>query len=128
MKTLNAFFLCLLCQGALQAQISQEKIQQELAGKDWKIIRYETFGVEEEPRDEQKNDLFRINSNMTFKVVENGTEYTGSWTLNECYITCKSKNGSWQKTYKVISIEPKTASLEYKDPDLTRTLYRMALE
>ncbi len=125
MKTIVSLLLVLCCY-TLKAQITTAQIKNDLAGKEWKIFKYETFGLEEEPKTEQLKDKLLLNKDMTFFIVESGKEYLGNWTANgEGKITCKSKMGEWSKMYKVISITEKTATIEYQGPDLTRTLYRL---
>lgn len=125
MKTIVSLLLVLCC-STLKAQITAAQIKNDLAGKEWKIVKYETFGVEEEPKAEQLNDKLLLNKDMSFFVVENGKEYLGSWTSTaEGKINCKSKTGEWSRIYKVLSITEKTATIEYQGPDLTRTLYRL---
>jgi hypothetical protein len=125
MKTIVSLLLVLCCY-TLKAQITTAQIKTDLAGKEWKIVKYETFGVEEEPRAEQLNDKLLLNKDMTFFIIENGKEYLGNWTVSsDGKVTCKSKMGEWSRMYKVISIAGKTATIEYQGPDLTRTLYRL---
>ncbi|MDB5272927.1 MAG: hypothetical protein JWO58_1294 [Chitinophagaceae bacterium] len=128
MKTILFFLLALSC-FSLKAQITSTQIKNELAGKEWKIAKYETFGVEAEPKPEQVNDKMTLNKDMTFFIVEDGKEYFGNWSIqSEAYINCKSKTGEWSRQYKVISIAEKNATIEYQDSDLTRILYRLELK
>ncbi|MDB5257381.1 MAG: hypothetical protein JWM14_2076 [Chitinophagaceae bacterium] len=128
MKTIVSLLLVLCCY-TLKAQITTGQIKNDLAGKEWKIVKYETFGVEEEPKVEQLNDKLVLNKDMTFFIIENGKEYLGNWTSTlEGKINCKSKTGEWSRTYKVITIAEKTATIEYQDADLTRTLYRLEVK
>ena len=122
-------FLLVLSCFSVKAQITATQIKNELAGKEWKIVKYETFGVEEEPKPKQVNDKMTLSKDMTFFIIEDGKEYLGNWFIqSEAYINCKTKTGEWSRQYKVISIAEKTATIEYKDPDLTRILYRLELK
>lgn len=128
MKTIVSLLL-VLSSYTLEAQITTTQIKSDLAGKEWKIIKYETFGVEEEPKAEQLNDKLVLNKDMTFFIVENSKEYLGNWALQpDGKVSCKSKTGEWSRTYKVISIADKIATIEYQGPDLTRTLYRLEMK
>jgi hypothetical protein len=110
----------------LNAQVTTAQIKNDLSGKEWKIVKYETFGVEEEPKEEQLKDKLLLNKDMTFFIVENGKEYLGNWSSTpDGRITCKAKTGEWSRIYKVITVSEKTATMEYQSPDLTRTLYRL---
>lgn len=125
MKTIVSLLLVLCCY-TLKAQITTTQIKNDLAGKEWKIIKYETFGVEEDPKAEQLNDKISLNKDLTFFIIENGKEYLGNWAVQpDGKVACKSKTGEWSRAYKVISIADKTATIEYQGPDLTRTLYRL---
>ena len=125
MKTILSLLLVLCCY-TLKAQITTAQIKTDLAGKEWKIVKYETFGVEEEPKAEQLNDKIILNKDLSFFIVENNKEHLGTWTAQaEGKVLCKSKTGEWSRTYKVITIAEKTATIEYQDADLTRTLYRL---
>ncbi|MDF2454273.1 MAG: hypothetical protein K0R51_266 [Cytophagaceae bacterium] len=124
MKTIVSLLLVFCCY-TLKAQITTAQIKNDLAGKEWKIVKYETFGVEEEPKPEQLNDKFILNKDMTFFIVENSKEYLGTWTAAAGKVSCTSKTGEWSRTYKVITLAEKTAAIEYQDQDLTRTLYRL---
>jgi hypothetical protein len=107
------------------AQITADQIKTGLAGKEWKITKYEVFGVADAPKPEQVNDVINLKSDMTFVIVENGIEYKGKWTIMNpvVYISCKSAAGNWAKIYKVLSIGEKESAIEYKDPDLIKTKY-----
>ncbi len=122
-----AFFLFLtVCAFNGKAQINADSIKNNLAGKEWKITQYETFSVVDAPKPEQVNDqLFFKADDMTFRIIENGKEYKGKWTIMNpaVYISCKSSSGNWAKVYKVISIDTRQAVIEYKDPDLIKTKY-----
>ncbi len=113
-----------------QAQITADQIKADLAGREWKIVNYEVFGVTDAPKAEQINDKIVLNSDMSFVVVENGKEYKGKWTIMNpvVYISCKSSSGTWSKVYKVISIGEKESVIEYKDPDLIKTKYYLQLK
>ncbi len=124
MKTIVSLLLVLCCY-TLKAQITTAQIKNDLAGKEWKIVKYETFGVEEEPKPEQLNDKIMLNKDLTFFIIENNKEHLGSWTTASGKVICKSKTGEWSRTYKVITFTEKTATIEYQDADLTRTLYRL---
>jgi len=125
MKTIVSLLLVLVSY-TLQAQITSAQIKSDLAGKEWKIIKYETFGVEEDPKVEQVNDKIVLNKDLSFFIIENGKEYMGNWSITaDGKVTCKSKSGEWSRAYKVISIADKIATIEYQGPDLTRTLYRL---
>lgn len=124
MKTIVSLLLVLCCY-TLKAQVTATQIKNGLSGKEWKIVKYETFGVEEEPKAEQLNDKLILNKDMTFFIVENGKEYLGTWTSTDGKINCKSKTGEWSRMYKIIALTEKTATVEYQGPDLTRTLYRL---
>ncbi|HSZ71791.1 MAG TPA: hypothetical protein VK750_03880 [Cytophagaceae bacterium] len=127
MKTLVYILLLFSC-SALKAQITSTQIKNDLAGKEWRIVKYETFGVEAEPKAEQLNDKVLLNKDMTFFIIEGGKEYHGTWSvLSEANILCKSQTGEWTRAYKVISIVEKAASIEYQDADLNRTLYRLEI-
>ncbi len=112
----------------VQAQLSQEQIKKDWMGKTWKIVQYETFGVSEDPSPEQLQDNIQVNQDMTFTIVENGKSLKGKWRLQSVYLTCTAEGSTWSKTYKIISIENQKSILEYKDPDLTKTLYYLELE
>lgn len=112
----------------LFAQITTEQIKKDWIGKEWKIIKYETFGIEEEPTEEQMNDKILLNSDMTFIIVEKGVEYKGKWRIQSPYAFCKSESSTWERTYKIMSIEATSSTIEYKDPDLTKTLYYLVTE
>jgi hypothetical protein len=128
MKTIVSLLLVLCCY-TLKAQITTAQIKNDLAGKEWKIVKYETFGVEEEPKAEQLNDKLVLNKDMTFFIVENNKEYLGSWAIQpDGKVSCKSKMGEWSRIYKVIAVAEKTATIEYQSPDLTRTLYRLEVK
>jgi hypothetical protein len=128
MKTHFTLLLALCC-FSLKAQMTSTQVNNELAGKEWLIVKYETFGVEEEPKAEQVKDKVVFNKDKTFFIIENGKEYHGKWMVqSEINIVCKSQAGEWSRTYKVISIAEKTATIEYQDADLTRTLYRLELK
>lgn len=109
---------------SLQAQITADQIKTGLAGKEWKVTKYEIFGVKEAPKPDQVNDKIVLNADMTFVIIENGKEYKGKWTIMKPveYINCKS-TGTWNKTYKVISIGEKESVIQFKDPDLIKTNY-----
>jgi hypothetical protein len=125
MKTIVSLLLVLCCY-TLKAQSSATQIKNDLAGKEWKIVKYETFGVEEEPKAEQLNDKLVLNKDMTFFIIENSKEYLGNWSVQpDGKVSCKSKMGEWSRSYKVIAVAEKTATIEYQSPDLTRTLYRL---
>ena len=112
----------------VNAQITADSIKTKLAGKEWKITKYEVFGVLDAPKPEQLNDQISLKPDMTFTIVENGKEYKGKWTIMNpvVYISCKA--ATWSKVYKVISINEKTAVIEYKDPDLIKTKYYLELK
>lgn len=114
-------FLCF----AVNAQVTADQIKEELAGKEWKIVSYEVFGVNDAPKPEQVNDKILLKADMSFVIVENGKEYKGKWTIMNPsnYISCKAATGGWTKVYKVLSTGEKEASIEYKDPDLIKTKY-----
>jgi hypothetical protein len=122
-KILTPLFVLLSI--SLFAQISEDQIKTGLAGKEWKITKYEVFGVIDAPKAEQVKDKIVLKSDMSFIIVENGKEYKGKWSIMNpvMYINCKSSIGSWSKTYKVISVGPKESVIEYKDPDLIKTKY-----
>jgi hypothetical protein len=113
---------------SVYAQVSATQIKNELAGKEWKITKYETFGVVDQPTPAQLHDKIVLNTDMTFLIVENGIEYKGKWSiLNPAeYIQCKAPAQSWDKTYKIISIGEKASVLEYKDPVLIKTKYYLS--
>jgi hypothetical protein len=113
-----------------KAQITAEEIKTGLAGKEWKIVKYEVFGVADAPKPEQLNDKIFLKTDMSFVIVENGKEYKGKWNVMNpsVYILCKATTGAWTKTYKIISIGEKESVLEYKDPDLIKTKYYLELK
>jgi hypothetical protein len=115
---------------SVQAQITAEEIKTNLAGKEWKITKYEVFGVADAPKPEQINDKIFLKTDMSFVIMENGKEYKGKWNVMNpsVYILCKSATGSWSKTYKIISIGEKESVLEYKDPDLIKTKYYLEVK
>lgn len=119
-------FLCF----TVNAQITADQIKGELAGKEWKIVSYEVFGVNDAPKPEQVNDKIFLKADMSFVIVENGKEYKGKWTIMNpaSYISCKAATGSWTKVYKVLSIGEKQSVIEYKDPDLIKTKYYLELK
>ncbi len=134
MKNL-AFLFFIFTSFTLRAQISgdqitADEIKKGLTGKEWKIIKYELFGVDSAPLPEQVNDIISLKNDMTFVVVENGKEYKGKWTILNpvVYINCKESSGLWSKTYKVISIGEKESIIEYKDPDLIKTKYHLEVK
>ena len=110
---------------SVNAQITADQIKTGLAGKEWKITKYEVFGVADLPKPEQMKDVIYLKSDMTFLIIENGVEYKGKWTIMNpvVYISCKSSSGAWNKVYKVLSIGDKESAIEYKDPDLIKTKY-----
>jgi hypothetical protein len=112
----------------VKAQITADSIKTKLAGKEWKISKYEVFGVMDAPKPEQVNDLISLKPDMTFTIIENGKEYKGKWTIMNpvVYISCKA--ATWNKVYKVISINEKTAVIEYKDTDLIKTKYYLEVK
>jgi hypothetical protein len=110
------------------AQISADRIKLELANKEWKIVQYEVFEIPEEPSPEQINDKITLNTDMTFVIIENGISYKGKWTVQSPQIICKTEDKTWAKTYKVMAIDSKKATIEYKDPDLIKTLYYLETE
>ncbi len=108
-----------------QAQYTAEQIKTTLTGKNWSIVKYEMFGVSEEPKPEQVSDKIVLNTDMSFVVIENGKEYKGKWSIMNpsVYIICKATNTSWSKTYKIITIGETESVIQYKDPDLIKTNY-----
>jgi hypothetical protein len=112
----------------VQAQLSPDQIKTNWIGQTWKIIQYETFGITEEPSPEKINDKLLLRSDMSFLIIENSKSYTGKYTLQTPYFTCQSTDKTWSKTYKIISIEESKSTIEYKDPDLTKTLYYLVKE
>jgi hypothetical protein len=117
-----------LCYQIANAQISAERIKLELANKEWKIVQYEVFEIPEEPSPEQINDKITLNADMTFVIIENGMSYKGKWTVQSPQIICKTEDKTWAKTYKVMAIDSNKATIEYKDPDLIKTLYYLETE
>ncbi len=114
---------------SLYAQATAEQIKKEWVGKEWKIIQYETFGMAEDPSVEQAHDKLFLKPDMTFVIVENGKEYQGKWSVQANYIFCKTDSPiKWSKNYKIMSIEAHISTIEYKDPDLTKTLYYLVSE
>jgi len=127
-KLFTVFFLFIAFSS--KAQITAEQIKTGLAGKEWKITKYEVFGVAEALKPEQANDKIVLNADMTFTIVENGKEYKGKWSIMKPveYISCKSSTGTWNKTYKVISIGEKESVIQFKDPDLIKTNYFLVVK
>ena len=122
--SLLIFFISI---NSLKAQITAELIKKELTGKEWEIVQYETFGMAEDPSPKQLNDKIILNADMTFLIMENGTTYQGKWSVQSPYIFCKLEETNWTRTYKAMSIENQKSIIEYKDSDLTKTLYYLAL-
>jgi hypothetical protein len=116
------------CHQIASAQISADRIKLELTNKEWKIVQYEVFEIPEEPTAEQINDKIILNTDMTFVIVENGISYKGKWSTQSPHIFCKTEDKTWAKTYKVMAIEGNKATIEYKDPDLIKTLYYLETE
>ncbi|HWZ22283.1 MAG TPA: hypothetical protein VNW06_06485 [Cytophagaceae bacterium] len=115
---------------SLHAQITADQIKTGLTGKEWKISKYEVFGVAEAAKPEQSNDKILLNADMTFTIVDNGKTYKGKWSiLNPVeYISCKATTGSWTKMYKVISIGEKASVIQFKDADLIKTNYYLEVK
>jgi len=122
-----AFILLSFLTHIISAQITADQIKADLTNKVWKITKYETFGVSEDPKEAQVNDKILLNSDMTFLIVENGKEYKGKWSILNppTYITCKSIDGNWSITYKIISIGEKASIIQFKDPDLVKTDFHL---
>lgn len=110
------------------AQVSNEQIKKDWIGKTWKIVQYETFGIIEEPSQEQVQDKILIHPDMTFFILENGKALKGKCNLQNVYLTCTTEGNSWNKVYKITSLENQKSTLEYKDPDLIKTYYYLELE
>jgi hypothetical protein len=115
---------------SLQAQITADQIKTGLAGKEWKVIKYEVFGVTEALKPEQVNDKIILNADLTFTIIENGKTFKGKWSIQKPieYILCKSTTGAWSKIYKVISIGEKESVIQFKDPDLIKTNYYLEVK
>ena len=105
------------------AQFTAEQIKATLPGKNWSIVKYEMFGVADEPKPEQVNDKIVLNADMSFVIVEKGIEYKGKWSIMNpsVYINCKASN--WTKMYKIISLGETESVIQFKDPDLIKTDY-----
>ncbi len=103
-----------------------DSLNQKLS-KEWTINQYEQFSVLEEPTEEQKKDKLVFKSDMTCTIIENGTSYSGKWTIDKTrkYIMCTLKEGTVKRTYKIISVNDKDAIFEYQTPDLIRTKYHV---
>lgn len=109
----------------LNAQAT-DTLKQKLS-KEWIINHYEQFSVLEDPTDEQINDKLVFKADMTCSIKENGTSYSGKWTIDKTrkYIVCILEEGAIKKNYKIISVNDKTAIFEYQTPDLIRTKYHV---
>ena len=128
MKTL-IFFIFIFSITTTAYTQSTDSLKQKLS-KEWKLKKYEQFGLIDDPIEEQKNDKIILKSDLTCTVVEGGKSYTGTWGLDKTnvYIMCKLNNGTVKRQYKIISIQNKEAILEYQSPDLIRTKYHMEAE
>lgn len=130
MKKIVLFFFMLSGYLANAQQYTAEQIKTSLTNKNWSIVSYEMFGVAEEPKPDQVNDKILLNTDMTFVIIEKGKEYKGKWSIMNpsVYITCKATNTNWSKTYKIISIGETESIIQYKDPDLIKTDYRLVVK
>lgn len=115
---------------SIQAQITADQIRTGLTGKEWKVAKYEVFGVAEALKPEQVNDKIVLNADMSFTILENGKQYKGKWSIQKPveYILCKSTTGPWSKMYKVISIGETQSVIQFKDPDLIKTNYFLEIK
>ncbi|MBX9851971.1 MAG: hypothetical protein K2X86_09455 [Cytophagaceae bacterium] len=108
---------------------SADSLKQKLS-KEWKLKKYEQFGLIDDPIEEQKNDKIILKNDLTCTIVENGKTYTGAWSIDKTnvYVMCKLNNGAVKRQYKIISVKEKEAIFEYQSPDLIRTKYHLAAE
>jgi hypothetical protein len=121
--TLNILLLFFMC-NLVFAQTNTEKLT-----KKWKITAYETFGVKEDLKDNQKKDFLQFNADKTYSGIENGKEVAGTWNVDKTntYLTTTSKNKE-TRSYKIYSVTDKEAVIEYKDATLIKTKYYLSAE
>jgi len=130
MDKIIVFFVVVFFSMKVSAQLTKETIQADFVGKRWKITAYETFGVSELPNERQGEDYILLTPEGVFTIKENGSEYTGKFTLMTPvgYFSCKTDPKKWSKTYKIISIDKNRAVIQYKDDTLIKTDYYLDIE
>lgn len=124
MKTLFTVFMLL----AAFTAFSQSKT--EMLTKKWKITAYETFGVKEDLKDNQKKDYLEFKADKTFIGIENGVEVSGTWQVEKTnvYLFTTNAKTKEKRNYKIYSVSEKEALIEYKDATLIKTKYYMIAE
>ena len=113
---------------SLVFSFAQTKTEQ--MSKKWKITAYETFGVKEDLKEEQKKDYLQFNADKTFVGIENGKEVSGKWNIEKTntYLTTTNTATKEVRNYKLYSVTDKDAVIEYKDPDLIKTKYYLTVQ
>jgi hypothetical protein len=96
--------------------------------KSWKIVKYELFGVSEEPGEERILDELTFGVDKTFTIIEKGKTYKGTYIFNSGYIVCTSLDKQFKRSYRIVEAKESTAVVEYKDPDLIKTKYYLELK
>jgi hypothetical protein len=125
MKTILSLIAFIFITNAVYAQTNAEKLT-----KKWKITAYETFGVKEDLKENQKKDFLQFNADKTYKGIENGNEVTGTWSVEKTntYLTTTNSKNKETRSYKIYSVSDKEAVIEYKDATLIKTKYYLSAE
>jgi len=87
------------------------------AGKTWKLVKVEKFGVEKPPGEDQKNDMLLLNADGTFKVILKGIEKTGTYTKSGSWLNLKPADGSEAMPYKIEACDASSLKADWRDGD-----------
>ncbi|GAB4131015.1 MAG: hypothetical protein Fur0041_00890 [Bacteroidia bacterium] len=86
--------------------------------KEWTLVKTEVFGVESEPKSDQKSDRLILLEGGRYRLIYNGTAEGGTWTIDKSntWITMTSDNGAIKK-FRILQSSDKTLKIDYKDSD-----------
>jgi len=92
------------------------------ADKKWKLQKVEKFGVENPPKEEQKNDFLMLKSDNTFTLMYNGIDKFGTYTKGGAILQLKMEGGSETWPFKILSCDGGILKVDYRDGDTHNNL------
>lgn len=86
--------------------------------KEWTLTKAEVFGVESEPKSDQKSDRLILLEGGRYRLIYNGNAEGGTWTIDKSntWITMTSDSGTIKK-FRILQSTEKALKIDYKDSD-----------
>jgi hypothetical protein len=111
----------ILCAQEKKAAPQKAAVPQSSAGacyadKKWKLQKVEKFGVENPPKEEQKNDFLMLKGDNTFTIMYNGIDKFGTYTKGGI-LQLKMADGGETWPFKILSCDGSTLKVDYRDGD-----------